>query len=200
MFADTYLSIVRGFLAARWRGNRLIGLLDDAVQEVFLDLFRGNGALARLDPARAPSFRAFLFGVARNVALRVEERAGAGGAATAVPVDELPARDQTLSRQFDAAWAARILQLAAQRQRAWARPLGPEAQRRVELLELRFADGLPIRAIAERWGEPAERVHREYARAREEFKQALRAELALHVDARGAGLERACLDLLAMLS
>ena len=198
-FADTYLGIVRGFLAARWRGTRLLGLLDDAVQEVFLDLFRGQGALSRLDPERAPSFRAFLFGVARNVALRVEQRAATSGAA-AVPVEELPAPDQTLSRQFDRAWAGRILQLAAQRQRAWARPLGADAMRRVELLELRFTDGLAIRAIAERWGEAPERVHREYAKAREEFKQALRAELQLHVEAGGDGLERACLDLLAMLS
>ena len=46
----------------------------DAVQEVFLDMFRANGALSRFDPERAKSFRSFLFGVAYKVALRQEER------------------------------------------------------------------------------------------------------------------------------
>jgi len=42
------------------------------------------------------------------------------------------------------------------------------------LLELRFGDGLPIREIAARWETDAAALHREYAKARREFEDALR--------------------------
>lgn len=203
VFAETYLGIVRAFLVGRWRGSGLLGMVDDAVQEVFLDLFRSGGALARLDPERAPGFRAFLFGIARKVALRYEERAAhswvrRGPAPT--PLESLPAEQQTMSRQFDVAWAQRMVARAAERQRAWAEAAGPEAMRRVEILEMRFTEGLPVRAIAKRVGESPERIHREYAKAREEFKQALRAEVALHATGTSADVERECLDIVALLS
>jgi RNA polymerase sigma-70 factor (ECF subfamily) len=89
---------------------------------------------------------------------------------------------------------------AADRQRAWAVSAGPAALRRVEILQLRFGEDLPIRDIAARLDEPADRVHREYAKAREEFKQALRAELALHGQGTAADVERECQDLLAALA
>lgn len=203
VFAETYLGIVRAFLVRRWRGSGALSLVDDAVQEVFLDLFRSGGALSRLDAARTPSFRAFLFGVARNVALRYEERAAQSRVrrAQAPSVLETVAADQqTMSRQFDVAWAHRLVARAAERQRAWAASAGPEAQTRVEILRLRFAEGLPIRTIAERMGKPAERVHREYAKARDEFKQALRAEVALHSGGSAADIERECGEIVAVLS
>lgn len=203
VFAETYLGIVRAFLVQRWRSSPVLQLVDDAVQEVFLDLFRGGGALSRLDPARTPSFRAFLFGVARKVALRYEERNAQSWVRRAQApstLEAIPSAEPTMSRQFDLAWAKRMVARAAERQRAWAASAGAEARRRVEILDLRFADGLPIRAIAERLGESVERVHREYAKARDEFKQALRAELSLHGGGTAADLERECQDLLAVLS
>ena len=41
--------------------------------------------------------------------------------------------------------------LACRRQRGQARQADSEAQRRVELLRLRFYEGLPIREIARLW-------------------------------------------------
>jgi len=67
-------------------------------------------------------------------------------------------------------WCAR--REAAQVQAEQARHGGPAALRRVELLHLRFHDGLPIREIAERWQADAAQVHHDYARARQEFKAA----------------------------
>ncbi|MEZ5965630.1 MAG: sigma-70 family RNA polymerase sigma factor [Planctomycetota bacterium] len=203
VFAETYLGIVRAFLVRRWRGLGVLSLVDDAVQEVFLDLFRSGGALSRLDAARTPTFRAFLFGVARNVALRYEERAAQSRvrrAQTPSVLEVLPADQQTMSRQFDLAWAQRMVARAAERQRAWAEASGPDAVRRVDILRLRFAEGMPIRAIAEQLQQPAERVHREYARAREEFKKALRAEVALHCRGTAADVERECQEIVAVLS
>src|SRR5438270_804413 len=69
-FARHYEPVVRAYLTARWpsRGEDV----DDAVQDVFLECFREGGALARVDPDRPGGFRAFLYGVARNVARRTE--------------------------------------------------------------------------------------------------------------------------------
>lgn len=202
-FAKTYLGIVRAFLGKRWRTSPALGQLDDAVQEVFLDLFRENGALARLEPGRARSFRGFLFGVAHKVALRYEERARLRmpvDPGTPVEPHQLPAREITLSRAFDREWALALLRRAAMRQETQARAAGPEAQRRVELLRLRFVEDLPIRTIADRWGEDPAKLHHDYARAREEFKDALRAEVRYHMADPRAAVEREVQELLSLLA
>ena len=74
VFARDYLDVVRSFLGQRWARSPAAAQIDDAVQEVFLDLFRADGALQRLQLDGSTSFRHFLFGVVRNVALRYEER------------------------------------------------------------------------------------------------------------------------------
>ena len=201
-FAKTYLGIVRAYLTKRWRATPMIGALDDAVQEVFLDLFRKDGALTRLDEGRAKSFRAFLFGVAHNVALRHEERQRLRmprTSSTPVEPDELASPDPTLSRVFDREWALAILKRAAVRQEQLAKVLGQEAQQRVELLRLRFVEGLPIRTIAEQWRQDPAKVHHEYSRARQEFKDALRAEVRYHMANPRAAVEREVQELLQLL-
>src|SRR5215471_2761171 len=72
--ARRYLSVVRAYLAARWRGAPLLAERDDAVQEVFVECFRRGGALEAAGAGRVPGFRAFLYGVIRNVARRFESR------------------------------------------------------------------------------------------------------------------------------
>jgi hypothetical protein len=70
----------------------------------------------------------------------------------------------------------------------------------VELLRLRFNDGLPIREIAVRWGEEAARLHHEYATARDEFQSALREVVAFHHPGTAPGeVDQACRELLARL-
>jgi hypothetical protein len=80
--------------------------------------------------------------------------------ASAAPLPEIQANEESLTE-------------AAQLQQRRAGERGPEAVRRVELLRLRFEEGLPIRAIAERWGVAAAELHHAYAKARQEFRAAL---------------------------
>jgi hypothetical protein len=72
--------------------------------------------------------------------------------------------------------------------------------RRVELLRLRFQDGLPIRSIASRWGEDPAKVHHEYATARAEFRAALREVVAFHrPGATAVEIDVACAELLGVV-
>ena len=201
-FARTYLPVVRAYLGARWRGTRHMDALDDAVQDVFVDCFREEGALGRADPSRGARFRTFLYGVARNVALRHEERGrlrketqGESGFEHAVPADE-----SSLSVVFDRSWARALMRRAMDRQRQRAATAGAEALRRVELLRLRFQEGLPVRDIAARWGEDPAAVHRWFRKAREEFREALVEEVRFHHAGTPAEVERECAALLELLS
>jgi RNA polymerase sigma factor (sigma-70 family) len=201
-FGARYEPMIRAYLAARWRGSALVQDVDDAVQEVFVECLRQGGGLERARPDRPGGFRAFLYGLVRNVALRFETRRarnGAHRAAEAAEVDALPAREDSLSRIFDRAWARAILREAADRQAERAEALGPAARRRVELLRLRFHEGLAIREIAQLWQEAPARLHHEYARAREEFRAALLDVVAFHHPGSPAQTERECAELLALL-
>lgn len=173
VFGRSYLPPVRAYFGARWRSPTLRGEIDDAVQEVFVELLRPDGALSAADPARAGGFRAYLFGVARNVARRFEERRTRRDASDPVDPDGIACDETSLSLAFDRGWARAVVRDAAALQQQRAAKDGAEALRRVEILRLRFEEGLPIRDVAERLAESAEKVHHEYARARREFEEAL---------------------------
>jgi len=172
-FVSRYADVVRAYLAARWRGRGPAAEIDDAVQEVLLDCLRPDGVLARAVEGRL-RFRPYLYGVARMTARRFERarartlRLAGGGdeelAAVAAP-------GESLSRVFDRAWAQSVLRAAARLQEGRAED--ESARRRVELLRLRFSDGLAIREIAGRWGVEAAWLHHQYATARDEFRRAL---------------------------
>jgi len=181
-FGRTYLPVVKSFLRARWRATPLATELDDAVQEVFVECLRQNGVLSRADAERG-DLRGLLFGVARNVAARFEERArkrlGRDQAAGSV-IDGIPAREPSLSILFDREWARTLMRLAGERMRGRAQNGSAGARLRIELLRLRFTEGLPIREIAAQWEVDPDAVHRAYAKAREEFKASLRRIVAEH--------------------
>ena len=195
-FARRYLGVVRMHFDARWRGTHLASDVDDAVQEVFVECFRAGGALEAVLAGRVPNFRAFFYGIIRNVARRFEARP----TREAGPLPEIVADEETLSRLFERAWAQAIMAEAAQRQTAQAAQRGPEAVRRVELLRLRFEENLPIRTIAQRWGVPAAALHHAYARARQEFQAVLLEVVAFHHPGSPAEVEQAAADLLKALS
>lgn len=199
-FARRYLPVVRAYLHERWRTSHLAGDVDDAIQEVFVECFRESGALGKADPERG--FRPFLFGTVRNVARRFEERSARRAShkdSDSFHPEAFASDEERLSVVFDKAWAGQVMREAAEHMRARAHDDGPEAVRRVELLELRFQDNLPIREIAKRWDVDAAVLHHDYARARAQFKQALLEVLAFHQpDARAA--ERECEQLLEILS
>ncbi len=181
-FARIYLGPVQAYLTKRWRGTSFADVLDDAVQEVFAECFRKDGPLARADRSRG-GFRPYLYGVVRNVARAMERRQVARRerpAQSGVNLSKIAADDATLSAVFDRAWAQTIVRGAARLQQELAAKKGEDAERRVELLHLRFYENLPIREIADRWQIDAAHLHREYAKAREEFCQALCEIVRIH--------------------
>jgi RNA polymerase sigma factor (sigma-70 family) len=201
-FARRYEPILRAYLGARWRNSPLRAELDDAVQDVFVECFREGGVLDRVDPSRPGGFRAFLYGVTRNIALRFEKRAGKDRerrADTARDPDDMPVDEATLSRIFDGAWASAILQEAAQLQEERAAKAGEEAVKRVEMLRLRFSEDLPIHEIARLWNADPTRLHKEFARARQEFKAALLEVVAFHHPGTAAEIQTECAQLLALV-
>ena len=194
-FARTYEPAIRAYLAARWRDAGRDADIADATQEVFLACFSQSGPLARAEPDRPGGFRAYLYGVVRNVARGVERKRKKlpRQPAHEEQLDGVEADEPTLSRVFDRAWALGILREAVRlhRQRAAAAD-DAGALRRVELLQLRFREGLPIREIAARWGEDAAKVHRAYARARKEFESALQTVVEGHHGGSARAVKEEC--------
>src|SRR5262249_9534800 len=173
--AGRYEPFVRALLAARWRGSPRVVEIDDALQDVFVECFRSGGVLSRAGADRVPAFRAFLVGVVRNVARRIEGRRGPLAFTDAAPDDAgspppagFAAAIRPPSREVERAGARALVGEARDLLEARAGQ-ADDARRRVALLELRFQEGLPIREIARRWGADPARLHREFARARSEF-------------------------------
>jgi len=197
-FARRYLPIVRAYLGARWQGLSLLQALDDAVQEVFVDCFREGGALVKADRARGP-FLPFFYGVVRNVALRIERdwaRRRERPAGDDSRLERIRGREESLSRLFDRAWALSLLEQAVSLHRRAAREGDPDRRRRTELLRLRFEQGLPIREIARLWEEDAARLHKEFAKARREFRNVLVDVVAYHHPGTPGEVRRECATLL----
>ena len=193
-FARVYLPVVKAYLAARWQAVR--HSVDDAAQDVFVECFRAGGVLEKASPEHNGGFRAFLLGAVRNVARRHEAHKRLDAHLPA----NIPSDDTAPAEAFDRAWARSLLREAARVQEERARSAGPAADRRVQLLRLRFHDGLPIRDIAERWGEDAAKLHHEYATARDEFRTALRVVVAFHRPGATDGeIERACVELFGLM-
>jgi RNA polymerase sigma-70 factor (ECF subfamily) len=194
---------VRAYLQARWGNSAFKDLVDDAVQDVFLECFRPDGALCRVDANRSGTFRAYLYGVVRNVALRIESRRAAELArqhAGPSEIDGVVSDESTLSQVFDRAWAKSIMRQAGQRHEELACAAGEEALRRFELLRLRFEDELPIREIAQHWNVDAAVLHREYRKAREEFRAALIEVVRFHHPGSDSEVDREAAALLALLA
>jgi len=194
--ARRYLGIVRAYLAARWRGTSLREELDDATQAVFVECFRQGGVLDVAGTGRVPGFRAFLYGVIRNVARRFESRP----IRVADPLPDIATDEAGQSQRFDRTWARAIMAEAAELQRTRAIERGAEALQRVELLRLRFEEDLPIRDIALRWATDPATVHKSYALARKEFRSALLELVAFHHPGSAVALEEEAARLLKVLS
>jgi RNA polymerase sigma-70 factor (ECF subfamily) len=192
-FARRYASVLRAYFAHRWR-DRLSALdTDDAMQEVFLECFRSGGALEKARPGGSGGFRAYLYGLARHVALRIEtRRAKASRRHEDLDLGAIRDDEASPSQAFDRAWAQALVREAAVLMGARAERKGEAAMRRVELLRLRFADGLPIREIAARWGMKAEALYQDQLRGRREFKDALRTVVAFHNPGNDEEIDQEC--------
>jgi RNA polymerase sigma-70 factor (ECF subfamily) len=138
----------------------------------------------------------------RHVAQRAEARRArqlAREPAGVIDIEGIPGGEEALSRVFDRAWAKAVVREAAERQSVLAAQGGEAALRRVELLRLRFHEGIPIREIARLWGIDAASLHHEYARARQEFRSALRGVIAFHHPGAPEDVDRECAQLLSLL-
>ena len=201
-FARRYGPVARSYLATRWRSSPCLNELDDACQEVFVECFKLDGVLVQADRSQPGGFQAFFYGVVRNVARRVEKnRAQTREQQNPSDVDlnQIEGDEETHSRAFDRVWARTLVREAARIQADRAKSAGDAACRRVELLRLRFSDGLPIREIAARWQLDAAVLHHEFARARQEFKSALQEIVAFHQPGTPESVEKECANLLAIL-
>ena len=189
-FTHLYEPVIRTYLLARWRRTPLYEQIDDAAQDCFADCFRDGGAFIGVDSDQSGGFRAFLYGVVRNIARRQEEKRGADN-------EGLPVADESLSRIFDRAWALAVVNQAADLYAERAREQGGVSMRRLELLRLRFGENMRLWEIADAWKEDPAKLEAEYAQGRSEFKAALREMLrTLHPDGE---VEAECDHLLALL-
>jgi hypothetical protein len=199
-FALRYLPVVTAYLRTRWRSNQLLDVVDDAVQEVFVDLFSEHGVLSRADPDKG-GFRALLFGTVRIVALRFEEgavRRREWPAPSTVVRNGLPDAEGA-GEAYDRAWAQRLLAEARELLAARMQASGQRERKWLELLELRFHDALPIRDIARRWEVDPAWLHHEFALARDAFREALLATVARYQGGTSADLEAECRQILTLL-
>lgn len=200
-FVIWYQSPIRAYLIARWRGSRYMDFLDDAVQEVFAECFRSEGPLQRIDPEQG-GFRAYLYGLVRNVARQCERKFFNTRELTVegdMMLAELAQDEAVLSGIFDRAWAQAVMKQAADVQRQHAQVAGVDALKRIELLQLRFYEGMPIRDIAARWGMDPAKVHREYAKARSEFRSALFEVIAAQQPGSAKELQQRAMELISLL-
>jgi RNA polymerase sigma factor (sigma-70 family) len=202
-FARRYLPVVRAALCALGTARPAEGDLEDAVDEVFVECLKPQGVLERARPGEGAGFRAFLFATCRNVALRQRSRrAGRREAEAGTGTFEAltPQEEQSLGAAFDRAWAVELLREASEHLARLAESRGPAAQRRVEILRLRFQEGLPVREISALLGQAPDFVHHEYAQARREFERSLRAVLVEHNPGDPGAAERELIELLALFA
>ncbi len=201
-FARRYVEPIKAYLGARWRNSPCLKDLDDAVQEVFIQCFDEKGPLERVDRACTGGFRPYFYGIVQNVARSFERRVSSEqqrSLGKEFNLEHVASDESSLSAVYDRAWAKSMMQEAARRQLDHAQETGEAAVRRVELLRLRFHDGLPIREIAQRWNIDSTILHHEYAKARNEFKTALVEVVAFNNPGSQAEVERECTELLDLL-
>jgi len=196
-FGRAYQPLIRGFLAHRWRGTQLVEELDDATQDVFVECFRPDGPLTHADAAKG-DFRGYLFGVARNIALRAEAQARRRALVEELP-DQVDAvdGDDRVSQLFDREWARMLMREAAKLM--LERSTDDKSRLRVELLRLRFGDDVAMTEIATRFELDLAALHRQYARAREEFRSCLRTVVAFHCVRTEGELDDECRRLFGLL-
>jgi len=201
-FARTYGAVIRMYLAARWQLPTTHEAVDDGTQEVFVQCFKPAGALQGVDPAGPARFRSYLYAVVRHVADRIErtnavrrtpqEPSGAG-------LDDLARNEATLSRVFDRAWVGMVTR------GAWLLMVqhldGTATGRdRVQILDLRFKDGLTPAEIAQRLGLETDYVYQQLRNSKRDFRTALLEVVgSYHPGASKDEVEARCLDLVGLL-
>jgi len=194
-FARRYAPLIRKYLASRWHLAPDHDRVVEASHEAVIQLFKPGGALTTLEPGRGSGFRAFLFGVVRNVALMLERSARRADVATAIEIDPATIEDEnaSLSRVFARAWFDMI---AAEARSAMAARPGARCKAAYRCLELRYLDGVPPRDIAKRVDLDVKDVYELLRTGRNEYRSALLEVMATYYpNASEAELEQRCREL-----
>ncbi len=193
-FVARYENLVRAFLSSYLGGGSFHDEIDDLIQEVFVECFRGGGVLHRTVHTPPKNFRAYLRGVSLNLARKwIEKRRKAKEHISEGEVLELQhTTEQTASKVFDQLWAEGVVTDAADLMESRALKKSFAARRRVELLRLRFHVGLPIRKIAHQWELPPRRVHKDFATAKEEFRKALADVVTVYCRGSQSDIDEEC--------
>ena len=202
-FARRYAQVIEAYLAARWRLPVDHEAVTDGSQEVFLQCFKDGGALERVDPQRPGGFRAFLYGVARNIAGSLERswtRSQLNRASGDFSEEAYQNPDEeSLSRIFDREWA-RLVTREARELMADRAEEGSPARERLRALELRYQEELASGDIAEHLGLDAQTVYFMLTKARKEFRAALLEVMTrYHPEDSRDEIEHRCIELLSLL-
>jgi RNA polymerase sigma factor (sigma-70 family) len=197
-FALRYAPVIRRYLASRWRIATDSQLIDDGIQEVFVECFKRDGALERVRPGRDGGFRAYLYAVTRNVARTLERQRRRVPAPTA-ELDREPEDGDRPSVAFDRAWARLVTADAMTEFRDSCSE--PVELLQLEVLRLRYHEGLPPRQIAQRIGGlDARRISKLIERGLRRYKACLLVVLRRSSPtATDRELERSCRELLQLL-
>lgn len=193
-FARRYDPVVRSVICARWKLSREHADVDDATQEVFVRCFRENGPLARADRQRPQGFRAYLYGIVRNVTAEAERREGSRREVTGDQTEQLKAaesREAALSQVFERAWHRLILQETAEL--LDRRATGPRRVAAQSALHLRMHGGVKPAEIATRLGIEVSVVYELIREAKAQYRAAFLEVMASHYpDLDEAGLLEQC--------
>lgn len=201
-FSQRYAPAIRAYLGARWRSHAQADTVFDASQDVMVECFKDDGALSRVDPQQQGGFRAYLFGIVRNVALMAERRYARrrevdGGAH--FDADQVRANDATLSFVFDREFARSVTRQARERM-ARRSVRSPAAEQRYRALALQFEHGVPPREVAAEMDLAPERVYELLKEGRRDYRDSLFEVMRhLHPGATQPELESHCVELLQLL-
>jgi RNA polymerase sigma factor (sigma-70 family) len=198
-FAAAYGVVIRAYLSARWRLPQEHQEIDDGTQEVFVQCFKPGGALQGVDPSGPARFRTYLYAIVRHVAERIERSNGRRRLAQepSAGLDELELAEATLSRVFDRAWVGMITR------RAWllmAARSEEGGRDRIQILDLRFREGLQSGEIAARLHLDPGYVYQQLRNAKRDFRAALVEVVgSYHPGASREEIEARCVDLTGLL-
>jgi RNA polymerase sigma factor (sigma-70 family) len=198
-FARIYGPVISAYLSARWRKPPQHEEVLDAVNEVFLQCFKAGGALGGAEQRRAGGFRAYLYGITRNVAGTLRRRSALDVGVEEETLERVDA-ELSPSQTFDRAFAEAITREARYLMSMWA-ATDSAAALRLKALELMYEESLPSREVAARLGLEPEAVYPLLSRARKDFKAALLQVMAeRHLGETRPEIERRCIDVLGALA
>ena len=176
-----YAPAIEIYIRRRLSNEAPLGIMDDIVQDVLLDLFKRQDVLARAQSGEKSHFRYLLMRVAYNAARNARRRLQRGNQQTVVHLDddsiagflELE-RDLNLEEQqsMDRAWGLSVVEQAIADCLAWSVDCSVD-QESLTALSLELDEGLNQRDIAERMSLSLATAHRRLARGRMMIRKAM---------------------------